>query len=800
MTFNAPDTAFLAGGGELGMLARSFQWDATPLGPPKGWSPTLKAMVRMAFNTQHPVFIFWGAESTCIYNDAYRELLGPEKHPAILGMAGRDAWPEIWDIISPQIDHVMRGQGATWNENHLVPILRRGKIEDVYWTYSYSPIDDDDAVNRVGGVLVLCSETTEQVLGRMTIASEYKRFVELFEQAPSFIAVLAGPDHVFEFVNPRYLELVGKPVAGMSLKQALPEAVEQGYLKLLDDVYNSGEPFRAYGAKYARETRGNLAPEDRYVDFVYQPIKDALGHVKGVFVEGVDVTDRMEAERALRKSEERFRLAVESSSLGTFDVLLDTEMVLLSPAAQRIFEVDDALVHVNCLLGKVHPDDLAAVHGAFGLAKAGGKDPYRIRHRVRWADGSVRWVHVSGKVTVEEDDSASARRRLVGVLWDVTEQEDLLAALKQAARQKDEFLATLAHELRNPLAPMRTAAHLLSSPRLPPDRLAWCSELIARQTKTMTLLLDDLLDISRITTGKLQLKKSHVPVSDLIASAVETARPSIDAKRHHLTVLDSTGGASLHVDPLRISQVLVNLLTNAAKYTDEGGRIELAASLNDGKATFSVTDNGIGIEPAQTASVFEMFNQVDADHDRSEGGLGIGLALTKGLVSLHDGEVRAESQGRGHGSRFKFSIPAGSSGQRVQQAPARPTYQPDGRRQRVLIADDNVDAAEALRLALELDDYEVLIANDGERAWQLFRESAPAAALLDIGMPKMNGHALATKVRTSSAGRGTLLVAMTGWGQEDDKKKALEAGFDIHLTKPISTESLLRLLSNKLRV
>ncbi len=269
---------------------REHDWSATTLGLPERWSPILKAMVRMALTTRNPIFIFWGPGHICLYNDAYSLSLGPEKHPSILGASARQAWPEIWDIIGPQIELVMRGDGATWHENQLVPILRHGAIQDVYWTYSYAPIDDEDAPYGVGGVLVVCTETTAQVLAERRLATENERFAQLFEQSPSFMAFLHGPNHVIQLANPGYMKLVGhRPVLGRTVVEAFPDTIEQGYLQLLDEVYASGEAFTAAGARLAlREREGD--PEVKYfVDFVYQPIKDATGSVTGIFVQGVDV-------------------------------------------------------------------------------------------------------------------------------------------------------------------------------------------------------------------------------------------------------------------------------------------------------------------------------------------------------------------------------------------------------------------------------------------------------------------------------------------------------------------------------
>lgn len=299
---------FLLGGGEMGERMRAMDWVSHPLGEPGQWPQPLKTMVRMALTTRHPIFIFWGPDLFCFYNDGYRASIGSDKHPAMLGARGADMWREIWDIIGPQIELVKSGQGATWHENALVPIYRDGVLEDVYWTYSYGPIDDPDAPNGVGGVLVICTETTEQVETSLKLAVEKQNFARLFEQSPSFMTLLSGPDHVFELTNPEYLKLIGyRNVVGKTVAEGLPEAAEQGYVALLNEVYETGLPYRAFGARFSRQDSPGGAPVERYVDFVYQPMVGDDGKVSGIFVEGVDVTERRESDEALRESEERLR-------------------------------------------------------------------------------------------------------------------------------------------------------------------------------------------------------------------------------------------------------------------------------------------------------------------------------------------------------------------------------------------------------------------------------------------------------------------------------------------------------------
>jgi signal transduction histidine kinase/CheY-like chemotaxis protein len=374
---------------------------------------------------------------------------------------------------------------------------------------------------------------------------------------------------------------------------------------------------------------------------------------------------------------------------------------------------------------------------------------------------------------------------------DVTQRKRHEIELSNADRRKDEFLAILAHELRNPLAPIRQVAMLFTKPTLTESQRQWCMEVIERQVRHMSVLLEDLLDVSRITRGTLELRRHPTELSVLVESAIETARPLIDSKRHTLTVNLPDHPIHLNVDPVRTSQVIANLLNNAAKYTDPGGQIRITAAMRDTDLVLTVADNGIGIAKADLETIFDMFSQAQSGRDRAEGGLGIGLALTRGLIALHGGTIKAQSAGPGAGSSFTVELPSACLATGAHREQTSPTPIATLCRH-ILIADDNVDAGDSLAMLLRGDGHSVTVVRDGEAALPAFAASSPDVVLLDLGMPQLSGFEVARRLRAES--QSVLLVAITGWGQAGDRAKAAEAGFDHHLTKPIDYGELAQLL------
>ncbi len=422
-TPSGPSQTFLERGGEMGELIRTHDWSAHPLGLPATWPQPLRMAIRLILNTGHPMYIWWGKELHCFYNDAYRQCIGAERHPGSLGRPGREVWEEIWDIIGPQIDQVMAGGPATWNVNALVPITRNGRREDVYWTYSYGPIHDETAPNGVGGVLVVCTETTRTVMAERRLAARIERERRPFEQAPGFIIVMGGPDHVVEFVNDAHRALFGSSDwVGKPVRDAVPSLAGQGLFERLDDVYASGESFEAAAAE-VRYRRTPDAPEElRFLTFVFTPWFGGDGEIAGVFCEGFDVTEKRRAEAALRESEALLRLATEAAAIGVWDYYPLTDALRWDRRCKELFGLpeDAEASYRDVFLARLHPEDRSRVEAAVEAAlDPEGSGNYDVEYRtIGVEDGVERWIAASGHAIFENGEAV----RFAGTVRDITER------------------------------------------------------------------------------------------------------------------------------------------------------------------------------------------------------------------------------------------------------------------------------------------------------------------------------------------------------------------------------------------
>jgi len=806
------------GGSECGRLIAEFDWSATPLGSASGWPASLTATIANMLHTRQPMLLFWGPELIQFYNDSFVPSFGQGKHPAAMGQRARDCWADAWPVVGAQIEAVMSRGEPAWQEDALIPIYRNGRMEEVFWTYSYSPAFDDQG--EIVGTLVIVTETTARVVSmrrlealsqlsvvlssvvsyeaafdavvaiaaswpvdipfvvvgdarepsrvhahsgiardevgavmdavlaaspssrprdlaiegppgaawpepvrrvlvgvvgsmahvlvlgvspRLPLDDGYRRYLtQVFDQlsstlrrndnasasrtierqrdnlllrAPVAAALMTGPEHTYQLANALYCKVVGRDPVGKTYADAFPELRRSELPGILDRVYRTGEPFAVSEMRVLLDRKGVGTAEDCYFNFNLEPLRDELGRVYGMMVVAVDITDQVQARRALEKIDE--------------------------------------------------------------------------------------------------------------------ERGGLLIALQHANRTKDEFLAMLGHELRNPLAPIVTALDLMN---VKDAGAAAATEriVIERQVRHLVRLVDDLLDVSKITRGVVTLVMRALDLSKVVAGAVEMSAPLIAQRGHELTV-EVAAGLVVDGDEARLVQVVANLLTNAARYTPAGGAIRISAGSDGTDAVLEVADNGSGIAPELLPQVFDLFVQGARSADRAEGGLGLGLAIVKNLVLLHGGAVAAHSDGDGRGSSFTVRLPLSPS--QVVEPAAPVLAEPEAvDPKRVLVVDDNEDAAELLGEIVRMRGHEVTVAHTPESALAMLGDFRPEVAVLDIGLPGMDGYQLAARVHAHLP--TCHLIALTGYGQDSDRERARSAGFNAHLVKPVKIEVLLEMLDH----
>jgi PAS domain S-box-containing protein len=506
----------------------------------------------------------------------------------------------------------------------------------------------------------------------------------------------------------------------------------------------------------------------------------------------IDISARREAERALADSEARFRVITNAMPQMVWTTLPDGYHDYYNEQWYRFTGAPPGTTDGEGWNGMFHPDDQPLAWERWRHALDTG-EPYEIEYRLRHHSGGYRWV-LGRALPVR--DAAGRIQRWMGTCTDIHEQKLTEDALREADQRKDEFLAMLGHELRNPLAPIRSAASLLPLAKGDPARIEHIGRVISRQTTHMTGLIDDLLDVSRVTRGMIELEREDVAVRHLVDEAVEQARPLIEARSHLLAITNDAEGAVVHGDRKRLVQVLSNLLSNAAKYTPAGGRIAVRVAVHDAMVRIAVCDNGIGMAPDLVDSAFELFRQGKRTPDRAQGGLGIGLALVRSLVQLHGGAVSAASAGEGQGSEVSVAFPlraplaAATAHADAGAAPYQSSL-------RVLVVDDNADSAELVAMYLRMVGHVVATEFNAAAALEKARSFRPEVCFLDIGLPDLDGNELARRLRRLPGLEATRLAAMTGYGQPLDRMSSAAAGIDAYFVKPVAMDELAAWLAQQ---
>ena len=601
-----------------------------------------------------------------------------------------------------------------------------------------------------------------------------------------------SPDLRYLWVNRLYSEWVGQRKPEEMIDRPLFEVLGMDALEQIRPYID--QVLTGKRVEYERFARRPLLGRRRWIHVILEPTFEDAAAKKGAVTGWVsvihDIDDRKRSEEALRDAREQLQTITDAIPAAVVRTGNDLRYIWMNPVYERWVGKPAKELVGRSIADVLGPDQMREVAPNLARVLKGEQVQWE---RLAHYDGGLGQRWVSG-IYAPILDATGHPDGWVTIMTDIHDRKLAEDTLKAADRNKDDFLATLAHELRNPLAPIRNAVTILGRKGPLDSELAWSRDVIVRQVEQMSRLIEDLLDIERISRGKFVIRKERVALERAIDMALEMSRPYITSAGHHLSVLMPSEPVMLDADPARLAQVFSNLLNNAAKFTEGRGEISLTARIEAGMVAVSVEDNGIGFAAEMASRLFKPYTQIATTKDRSRGGLGIGLSLVQGIVSLHGGRVEAHSAGPGQGADFTVRLPlsASSDGDQAPQKPREPAARPSPGL-RILIADDNKDAADSLQRVLSLYGYEVRVAYEGRSALQLGESFDPEIAILDIGMPGANGYEVASAMR-ERRGNGVTLVALTGWGQEADRRRATEAGFDYHLTKPVDPNALNELL------
>jgi PAS domain S-box-containing protein len=745
---------------------------------------------------QAPAFmcVFTGPEHVFeLVNERYLQLVGGRTS---VGLPLRVALPEIvGQGFIELLDGVYRTGEPVSGASVPVMLQRRpgGPLEQRFVDQVYMPLRDPDG--RVTGILVHGIDVTDRKLAETELFESRERFQKIVSQAATGVVQMDTEGRI-TLVNEKYCEMVQRSEAELLGASVLDVTAPDSVPVTLDAVrlLAAGESSVTVEKEYLRRD-GSHMPATSSVNALRGPD----GEFQGLVAIVVDTTESKRAAEQLRASEERYRTLFESVDQGfcIFEMIFDEQE---RPVDYRFLEMNkmfEAHTGLHDAVGKTAKELIPNLDGywfdTYGRVALTG-EPVRFENE---APAMGRWFDVYATRLGGPDS-----RRVALLFSDITarkqSEETLLKLAKdlaEADQRKTEFLATLAHELRNPLAPIRSG---LSVMRLKGDNAAAVArvrEMMERQVSHMVHLIDDLLDVARISGGKLELKKERADLRSVLSSAVETSLPLIETGQHELSVELPDDEVPAEVDVTRIAQVVANLLNNAAKYTPSGGRIGLRLRVEGEEAVIAVSDNGIGIPREALSTVFEMFSQVGHHLERSQGGLGIGLSLVRRLVDMHGGTVAADSGGPGTGSVFTVRLPLAIGGAEAPVQSAPQVREQGAGVSRILVVDDNVDAATTLSMILEACGYQTRVAHDGMGALEAAQDFRPQVAFLDIGMPVMDGYDTARAMRRLRGLDTMTLVALTGWGAESDRRRSDEAGFNHHLTKPVELAVVQDLLA-----
>lgn len=825
-----------AGAGKVRARCRELDWGSTPLGPAEHWPASLRSAVRLCLDARFPMAAWIGPELAFLYNESYAPVVGAE-HPWALGRPAREVWGELWERVRPGFERVVERAESTYREDERFVLRRDGREEETVFTFCLTPIRDE--AGRVLGALSVHQDNTERErlfsLARRNVRSAQKQaeldrecLQAVLEAIPSAVVLIDAPTRRFSYLNRRAMEIYGIDSMSFDL---------DAHFEKVGALRSDGMPFPADEMPVHRSLR--TGKEIRNDEMVIEradgsripvlvssaPLFDDAGDISKAIVVLEDIADRKRREARLAFLDEITDLSGRlSSAEGLMQAVGEKLGAHLGVKTMNLCEVDEAGSTVTIRHSWGHPGvpDLCrtyriAAYLSEGFQRASrsgetlvvrdthtdpraGTRPYAalgIRSFVTVPFQAMGQWKVLLSFTDEQPrdwrpDEVELLQEVSNRLFPRIERARAEEALRESDRRKDEYLAMLGHELRNPLGAIRNATTLLRLAEMQSPDLRRVIGVLDRQSSHMARIIDGLLDVSRIARGKIHLELAPLDLREVV-------RNVLDARTAH----EETHGLELVVDlpsePLRIvgdearlAQILDNLVGNATKFTSPPGTITVSLAREGHRALLRVRDTGAGIPPQALGRIFEPFHQEAQDSARTAGGLGLGLALAKALVDLHHGTLEAHSAGPGTGAVFEMRLPLCAG----PEALSAPEPRREDRARRILLVEDNADAAEMLRHLLELRGHDVSMAATGAEALDVLRRQRTDIVLCDLGLPGMSGHDVARTIRRDPALRDLSLVALTGYGQPEDRRRTTESGFDAHLVKPVDLRALHEVLAS----
>lgn len=793
---------------ELLRLTSAYDWNASPVGPIESWPQSLKNAVSLLLQNGMPMYLAWGKDFTQFYNDGYVPFLGNSKHPKALGNSAKETWAEVWDFLNPLWESVLAtGQSVCGNDLKLC-LERDGQLVECYFSYSCSALCDDEG--KVAGIFSAATEITADVklkqqliLAREESELAREKLHRLFMQSPMPICIFEGPTHRFVLTNPAHEKFSGRKIeVGKTPLEVFSLEEASRFVSLLDEVYKTGVSYMGTHSVFLPDVKGQI--QEHWINIGYYPYKEIGGKIQGIMTIVQDLTTEIRARKEAEESKKNLQVALERGRMGTWQIDLKTNHATFCKQIMKLFSIDSQAGDLAELIQRmVHPEDVDGLNKALFRAVS-EKNPFCHEYRVNMTDGQVKWCVGQGDVVLGKDGSP---RYYAGTVQDVTERvqakielEKAMLEAQKANQTKSLFLANMSHEIRTPLGAILGFTDLLKDENLGFEDRNKFLDIISRNGKALTKIIDDILDLSKVEAGTLELELIEFDVKGLVSEVASLFHDAAASKNIELkTAVHLSMPQLVNSDPTRIRQILINLIGNAVKFTTKGSiSIDAEPKFKNGTLVaidFTVHDTGIGMSSEQIEKIFAPFAQADSSTTRKFGGSGLGLDLSRRLARALGGDVNIIETESRKGCTFLATVDAKApdiSSQPILADKYKVSPIPAHNISNVLLVEDSIDNQRLVKLLLSKAGIKVDIANNGAEGVEMAVRNDYDVVLMDMQMPVLDGYAATVQLRND--GYVKPIIALTAHAMLEDCSRILELGCDAYLTKPINARLLIETL------